>query len=49
MPDLGPYGAEVLSAYAVTAVLVAGIVAASLWQSHRARARLNEMERRRDR
>lgn len=47
MPDLGPYAAEVLSAYAVTGVLLGGIVALSLWQARRARARLAELERRR--
>ena len=47
MPDLGAYAAEVLSAYAVTGVLLAGILGLSLWQARRASARLAEMERRR--
>lgn len=46
-PDLGAYAAEVLSAYAVTAALLGGIVGLSLWQARRARARLEAMERRR--
>jgi heme exporter protein D len=49
MPDLGSYAAEVLTAYAVTGALLAGMVGLSLWQSRRARERLREMERRRER
>jgi heme exporter protein D len=48
-PDLGPYAAEVLAAYGVTATLLAGIVGLSLWQARRARARLDEAEGRRER
>ena len=47
MPDLGSYAAEVLLAYGVTAALLGGLVALSLVQARRARARLGEAERRR--
>ena len=47
MPDLGAYAGEVIAAYAVTSVLLAGIVGLSLWQARRARARLSDLERRR--
>ena len=49
MPDLGPYAAEVLSAYAVALALLGWIVGLSLWQARRARARLSELEGRRPR
>lgn len=45
-PDLGPYAAEVLSAYAVTAVLLAAIVGWSVVRARRAAARLRGLERR---
>ena len=44
--DLGKYAAEVLSAYAATAALLGGIVAASVWRSAQVRRRLEEAERR---
>ena len=48
MPDLGPYAAEVLLAYAVTLVLLAALVWLS-WRRHRAARRDTEQaERRRD-
>ena len=44
--DLGKYAAEVLSAYAATAVLLGGLVAASVWRAVQVRRRLEEAERR---
>ncbi len=44
MPDLGSYAAEVLSAYAVALVLLAGIVLLTWWQSRRAKAALARLE-----
>ncbi|MEY3004332.1 MAG: hypothetical protein RLZZ491_1508 [Pseudomonadota bacterium] len=49
MPNLGSYGVYVLSSYAVSLVLLAAIVVASVWQARRVRARLHEVESRRDR
>ena len=46
MPELGKYADTVLSAYAVSLALLFGIVAISLWQSRKARARLDLVERR---
>lgn len=46
MPDLGKYAAEVLSAYGVTLVLLAGIVALSLRRDARVRRLLADQERR---
>lgn len=47
MPDLGPYAVEVLSAYAVSLLLLIGLI----WRSWRrfvaARAALNAVEARR--
>ena len=47
MPDLGAYAAEVLSAYAVSGVLLAAVVGISVLQARRAKARLEDVERRR--
>ena len=44
MPELGDYAVEVLSAYAVTAVLLGGLVWLSLARAARLRRRLEEME-----
>ena len=44
MPDLGKYAADVLSAYAVSIVLLIAIVALSLWQNTRAKKRLDAAE-----
>lgn len=49
IPDLGRYAAEVLSAYAVTALLLGAIVGLSVAQARRAGTRLRELERRRGR
>ena len=44
MPDLGKYAADVLSAYAVSIVILLGLIVLSLRQSTRARKRLEEAE-----
>lgn len=46
MPDLGKYEVAVLSAYGAGLVLLAGIVALSLWQGGRVKRALDEVERR---
>lgn len=46
MPDLGKYAVTVLSAYGVTLLLLAGLVALTWVQSRRAKARLAEVEAR---
>ena len=46
MPELGKYAGTVLGAYAVSILLIAGLVALSLWQSARTRRALNEVEAR---
>jgi heme exporter protein D len=45
MPDLGKYAAEVLSAYAVSLLLLGGLVALSLRRGRAARAALRDVER----
>lgn len=47
MPDLGKYGTEVLSAYAVSILLLVGLVLLSLWRARRVRAELRDVEGRR--
>lgn len=49
MPDLGKYAFYVLSSYAVTLGLLAVVILLSIWQARRVRARLEEVENRRDR
>jgi heme exporter protein D len=49
MPDLGKYAVEVLSAYAASLVLIAGIVALSLRRSARIRRELKDIEARQKR
>ncbi len=44
MPDLGKYADAVLSAYAVSLLLLVGIVALSLWRSRRVKAELETLE-----
>ena len=44
MPDLGTYAVEVMSAYAVSIVLLIAIVTVSVAQSRRARRALKEAE-----
>lgn len=46
MPDLGKYAEAVLSAYAVSIVLLVAIVALSLWRGRRVRAQMVEAEKR---
>jgi heme exporter protein D len=47
MPDLGRYAAEVLSAYAVSLVILALLVGAIWWRGARIRRQLGELESRR--
>lgn len=47
MPDLGKYAVEVLGAYGVTIVLLAGLIVATVAQYRRTRERLDEAEKRR--
>jgi heme exporter protein D len=46
IPDLGKYQTEVLSAYAVSIVLIVALVAISVVRSRKARAALEEVEQR---
>lgn len=46
MPDLGKYADAVLGSYAVSLVLLAGIIGFSIAQARRARRRLVEAEAR---
>lgn len=45
MPDLGKYATEVLSAYGVTLLLMAGLVLMSLRRGRKARAALQNIEK----
>lgn len=45
MPDLGSYGDAVWGAYAVTFVLLVGIVVISRWRSERVKSELESLER----
>jgi heme exporter protein D len=47
MPDLGRYAVEVLSAYAVTLLLLVSLVAASIWKARRVLRQLRDAEARR--
>lgn len=47
MPDLGKYASTVLSAYAISLILLAAIIGLSWWQSRRAMTRLTAAEDRR--
>lgn len=49
MPDLGKYAVAVLGSYLATAVLIAALVALSLWQSARMKRALAEIEARQER
>lgn len=49
MPDLGKYAGAVLGSYAATLVLIAALVALTLWRGARVRAALREVERRAER
>ncbi|ETW14501.1 heme exporter protein D [Roseivivax marinus] len=46
MPELGKYAGTVLSAYAVSLVLIVVLVAVSLWRARRVRAALDRVEKR---
>ena len=46
MPDLGKYADAVLSAYAVSIVLLVAIVGVSLWRGKRVRAAMRDVENR---
>jgi heme exporter protein D len=46
MPDLGRYAVEVLSAYAVSILLLAGIVGLSVMRARRVKRDLDETEAR---
>ena len=48
MPDLGKYADAVLSAYAVSILLLVGLVAISLWRGRRVRAEMEDVERHQD-
>lgn len=48
MPDLGKYSGTVLSAYAVSLILLAGIVVLSWWQARHIKRRLDAAEARRN-
>ena len=43
--DLGKYAGTVLSAYAVTLILIAALIALSLWQGKRVKRALDAQER----
>lgn len=45
MPDLGKYASTVLSSYAITVALLAGLVLISVLRARRVRARLTAVER----
>lgn len=47
MPDLGKYAAEVLSAYALTLVLIGGLVLVTWLRARRVRRALEQAEARR--
>jgi heme exporter protein D len=44
MPDLGKYAAEVLGAYGLSLMLIAGLIVLSLRKGRRARAHLARIE-----
>jgi heme exporter protein D len=46
MPELGKYAFAVLGSYVATALLVAGLVGLTLWQSARMKRALAEVEAR---
>ena len=46
MPELGKYAVYVLSSYAVTLVLMLGLVVLSVARSRRVRAELDKVEKR---
>jgi heme exporter protein D len=46
MPDLGDYAFAVLASYGATVVLVAGVIALTLWRRAQVARRLAEVEAR---
>ncbi|MEZ5675837.1 heme exporter protein D [Thalassovita litoralis] len=46
MPELGKYEVEVLSSYAVSILLIVALVVVSILRSRKARAALDEVEKR---
>ena len=46
MPDLGKYAATVLGAYAAALVLLAAVVALTLWQGRQMKRVLEDVEKR---
>ena len=44
MPDLGKYAGAVLSAYAISLLLVVGLVAFSFWRARMVKAQLDRAE-----
>jgi len=46
-PDLGKYTVTITSAYAVTILLTAAIIAVSLWRARKTKAQLAVLEARR--
>jgi heme exporter protein D len=46
IPELGKYAFEVLSSYAASILLIAGLVALSIWQGRRVKRDLAEVEAR---
>lgn len=46
MPDLGKYAFAVLGSYVASALLIAGLVGLTLWQSARMKRALAEVEAR---
>ncbi len=47
MPDLGRYAVEVLSAYAGSLILLAGLIVASVWRARKVLEQLRDAEDRR--
>ncbi len=48
MPDLGQYAAAVLSAYGISLLLLAGLVAVSFWRARNIKVQLARAEQGRD-
>ncbi|MDO9637439.1 MAG: heme exporter protein CcmD [Pseudotabrizicola sp.] len=46
IPDLGRYAVAVLSSYGVSLLLLAALVALTLWQGRRVKRQLDEVEAR---
>ncbi len=46
MPDLGKYAETVLSSYAISLLLITGLVMASVIRARRMRRKLDEVEKR---